>query len=483
MTDRSTASPNRQSSLGWWINLVVSVAILAGCVFGYTLLGERQRPQRTKRAKSDTMPVVDQSLLKHEGPIQISASGVVVPLREIRLATEVAGRIVYQSENLRAGRMVDQGEVLIRLDATEYELEVSRLKAQIDQEAAEVASIEVSVENTQQMIELAKKQAKISQGERRRGDSLLSNKAISISEVEVLKRSELTSQSALVEQSNRRRELVAQKEALVQNRALTEVLLQRAQLDLSRCELKSPIRGRVVMSTVEEQSFVTVGTTFVTIEDTSSVEILASLTVDQMVWIWNSQQWSMEKGKLDGGGVPPVAATVSYQAGSILHQWAAQLERVDGAGIDLQTRTYPCLFRVDANQLRATAIGPNLTRGMFVSVLIDAIPNRTLYDVPEIALRPGNRLWLKINDRLHIVPVNIVSRVEAVTETVVVDVETSENFADADSIATVIVSPISDPTEGLAVSSGPKKKKNTPASDGKRAVSAKETTPPTETTR
>ena len=460
MTDKSTDSPNRQSSLGWWINLVVSVAILAACVFGYTLLGERQRPKRTKRAKSDTMPVVDQPLIKHDGPIQISASGVVVPLREIRLATEVAGRIVYQSENLRAGRMVDKGEVLVRLDATEYELEVSRLKAQIDQEAAEVASMEVSIENTEQMIELAKRQTKISQGERRRGDSLLNNKAISVSEVEVLKRAELTSQSALVEQANRRRELVSQKQALVQTRALTEVLLKRAQLDLSRCEVKSPIRGRVVMSTVEEQSFVTVGTTFVTIEDTSSVEVRASLTVDKMVWIWNSQQGALEQDKLTDGEVPPVAATVSYQAGGILHQWAAKLERVDGAGIDLQTRTYPCLFRVNSDSLQTTTIGPNLTRGMFVSVSIEANPNRTLYDVPEIAVRPGNRLWLKIDDRLHIVPVSIVSRVEETKETVVVDVEASENFADSqDSLATVIVSPISDPAEGLAVSSGPQKKK------------------------
>ena len=442
----------QSSRVSWWINLVVSVAILAGCVFGYTLLGERKRPQRSQPPKPTKTQVLAVPLVTHEGKIELSANGTVVPLREIRLATEVAGRVAYQSENLRAGRNVTADEVLIRLDPTEYQLEVDRLKAQLSQEKAEVASIDTSIENTKRMIELAEKQFNVATSERERGDNLLSRNAISASEVDILKRTELLQQSAFVEQENRRSELISQQNALVEKQALTKVLLARAELDLQRCEIKSPINGRVVTSAVEEQSFVAVGTTFVTIEDVSAVDVRCSLTTDQMVWIWDSIAQPSDRQPSPNHQVPHCEATISYQAGSKSLQWPAFLSRIDGAGIDPQTRTYPCIFQVDSIALKNENRGPSLTRGMFVSVAVSTYPNKTLYEVPETAIRPGNRVWLNVNDQLQIQPVNIVSRS---TENVVVDIMFGSSIEFDPNLASVITSPLSDPTQGMPVSSDP----------------------------
>ena len=99
-TDRRTAS-------AIVFNTIVSIAVLGACLYGYSFLGKRARPKRSQRAKSPVTIVASEALRLHEGSVPIQANGVVVPLREIRLATEVAGRIIEQSENLRAGRIVD----------------------------------------------------------------------------------------------------------------------------------------------------------------------------------------------------------------------------------------------------------------------------------------------------------------------------------------------------------------------------------------
>nr|WP_236696200.1 HlyD family efflux transporter periplasmic adaptor subunit [Rhodopirellula islandica] len=459
-SDDSKRSDQPTSPVRVAVNLAVSMIVLGGALYGYTLLGERKRPQRSKPPKSPVTIVATEEVRFHSGPVVIDVHGVVVPLRELRLASEVAGRVVELSENVRAGRSVTAGEVLIQVDATEYELEVKRLQALSQQEAAEENSVEVSIDNTYQLQELAKKQLELARQERERINALVTQRAASASEVDAARRAELAADAALVELGNRRRELVAQLELLTEKRTLTNVLLERARLDLSRCVIRSPIDGRVVSSEVEEQSFLPTGTPFITIEDTSAVEVRASLTADQMFWIWNSQAGLPTLDVNDPVAAEQVvstvadlnsavSATVSSEFGNETHQWSAIFERLDGAGIDLNTRTYPCLFRVDSPRSSlAGSTSRQLTRGMFVDVSIQTQPNRILMRVIESAVRPGNRLWLNAQGKLRIVPITVVSRVDG---DVVIQIQPELDHLCSLASTSIIVSPISDPVDGMPV--------------------------------
>ncbi|MFG0265568.1 MAG: efflux RND transporter periplasmic adaptor subunit [Rhodopirellula sp. JB055] len=442
------------------VNLVVSAAVLGAAIYGYTFLGERKRPQRSKPPKLPYTIVATDEIRFHSGPVAIDVNGVVVPLRELRLASEVAGRVMELSENVRAGRSVKAGEVLLRLDPTEYELEVKRLQALSQQEAAEENSVKVGIENTIQLQELAKKQLDIARQERERINALVTQRAASASEVDAARRAELAADAALVELANQERELAAQLQLVQEKRRLTNVLLERARLDLARCVIRSPLDGRVVSSEVEEQSFLSTGAPFIAIEDTSVVEVRASLTADQMFWIWNSQASLPTLDATDPAGVeqtvssvtdrnPAVSASVSSHFGNETHHWSAIFERLDGVGIDLNTRTYPCLFRVDTPQSSLEGrTSRQLTRGMFVDVSIRTQPNRLLMRVVESAVRPGNRLWLNADGKLRIVPITVVSRVEG---DVVLEVQPELDHLCSLETTRIIVSPISDPIEGMPV--------------------------------
>ncbi len=436
------------------INLVVSAAIFGGAFYGYTLLGKRSRPVRTKPKTSQATIVSIVPLEVHQGPVSISASGIVVPLREIRLASEITGRVISISENLRPGRSVLKGEVLVQIDPIEFELEVRRLHGQQSQERAELAAIDVSIENTKQLVDFAQVQVALATSERERSAALVARQAASASEVELTERAELASKSALVEHENRRRDLIAQRELTLEKQNLTNIELERAQLNLSRTKIVSPLDGQVIASSIEEQSFLATGVPFVTIEDTSSAEVRANLTVDQMVWVWNSGEGS------EVDRVPSVPATIQYRAGSNVYQWNAVLHRIDGAGIDQATRTYPCLFRVEKPEsFEVVADGQSdidlpsnqgpqrLFRGMFVSVNVLVEPAQTLYQVPESAIRPGNRVWVNDGGGLRILPVQIVSHTN---DYVIID---SPKFllAGGGQDLAVVVSPISNPIEGMPI--------------------------------
>lgn len=54
------------------------------------------------------------------------------------------------------------------------------------------------------------------------------------------------------------------------------------------------------------------------------------------------------------------------------------------------------------------AAPPALVRQMFVRVRIEARPRTLLLRVPEVAVQPGNRLWLVRDGKLHIVKIHVV---------------------------------------------------------------------------
>ena len=462
------------------LNIVVSFSVLALCIFVFTLLGERKSPQRAKPHKANATAVTTQPLYQHDGKLQIETNGVVVPSREIRLATEVAGRVVELSENLRAGKRVTKGETLIKLDPTDYQLNLNQLLAQQKQEAAELQSNNVSITNTEKLIELAERQTRLAVNDRKRAVKLMSNQAISASEVDIAERAELTAQSSLIEVNNNRRDLEAKRNMLLESKSLTEVLVQRAKLNLERCVVTSPIDGRIVQSSVEEQSFVAAGTSFVTIEDTSKVEVRSNLTADQMVWVWSDRDANSEplsgdsrdadlvaSGEiLEVAEIPKIAASITYKFGTETHSWPAVLGRVDGLGIDLQTRTYPCLFIVkDPNHSTSNSASRQLTRGMFVNLALDIDSNRTLYDVPKQAIRPGNRLWINDSGKLRIVPVSVVTHHKS--SLIVALKPTDMRSADLAS-AKLVTSPISHPTEGMPLSDQPTNQGGQKANAGKQ---------------
>ncbi|TWT50491.1 Inner membrane protein YiaV precursor [Rubripirellula amarantea] len=441
------------------INVIVSICLFAGCFVAYSKLGKRERPERIKRPKLAGTVVTTEQLKPHNGPVVLSANGVVVPLREIRLSTEVAGRVIELSANVRNGRKVTEGEILMRLDPTEFELEIERLRAQQAQEAAELDAIAVSIENTSALLTLSRDQLTLSSDELARVESLVNRRAASTSEVDVAKRAQLTAKAALVELENRRRDLIANRELVEQKRTLTEVAIKRGELDLRRTVVTAPVTGRVIESLVEEQSFVAVGTPFVTIEDNATVEVRSNLTVDQMYRIWNSSGLSTD-GLAADDRVPAVPATIQYRLGQRVYQWQAVLERIDGAGIDAATRTYPCLFRVDDPQEVRRLVGDDvisddeqaggpgqLMRGMFVSVLIQTQSQIPLVQCSELAIRPGNQIWLDVDGKLRIVNVEVVASED---DYVIIDPQ-SLPVRSTDESVSVIVSPVSDPIEGMAL--------------------------------
>ncbi len=445
--------------------LGVGAAVLTGVILHGKADLPENTPQQTKAALVETAPVRQQV-----ERLDIDVDGLVVPYREITLAAEVAGRVVKKTPACQAGNYVKKGTLLLEIDARNYQFEVRRLEKQLEQDDANLEEIRVGRENTNKLIELAEDSLKLQQNEITRLQKLAQKDYVTESQLEQEQRSVLTARNLLVGYQNQLRTLGAQQGGLEIARDLTEVQLEKARLDLARTKIVSPIDGMVVADSVETDAYINRGEALVTLEDTAKVEVRCNLRMDELFWIVN--QKSAANQQANGGEpaignrgsyqLPHTPTTVEYSVAGRTYVWEGVLERYEGIGLDQDTRTVPCTVVVDnprkfyqvvdGKRVDRKSRGPSaLVRGMFVKLLIHARPETPLLRVPELAMRPGNRVWRVRDDKLSVVPIQVVT---SMGDWVVIQPKIEGQLVAGDK---VVVSPLAMIEEGMAVREQEKK--------------------------
>ena len=402
-------------SSGLFFNLVLPLILLAFGVAVVVMLGSAEPATRppadtTRVGRLKALPSVRveklQSLEAANQRLQLVVDGTVVPYREARVAAEVAGRIVEKSDKCEAGAYVTAGEFLMKIDATDYELEVERLTRVKDQEYQALIEADQQMANTGRLIEVATKDVELQQNELNRQKEL--GRFTSRAEYDQAERSVLAAQQQLVNLENQLSLLKKQRVRLEASEKLAVTQLKAAEVNLERCTVVAPIDGVIVSEDADLNTFVARGSGLVTIDDTSKVEVATSLRMDQLYWVLD-QPGGESNASQRGYVLPKTKAIIEYELAGregIKYRWNGHLLSYDGIGVDPDTRTVPVRVvvddptqYVDANGEAHEVTGATaLVRGMFVRVNLLIEPKSPLVVIPAKALQPGNRVFQFVAD-------------------------------------------------------------------------------------
>ncbi|QDT14439.1 efflux RND transporter periplasmic adaptor subunit [Alienimonas californiensis] len=403
-----------------------SLALVAAGVTALVVLKNLKEPARPVNRVSPAPLVEVADVTRHVGGLDVLSDGIVVPYRLVNVGAEVGGRVVSMDPALRSGRYVTAGQPLLTIDPETYRLEVKRLGAEVRSAESSLAELAVQTENAKASVLIARKDAELAEAETAREERLLQQRSGSQAAVEQARRAELQAKDKLQTAANSLRLLNAQKERLEVQKELTETNLERAQLDLDRTVVTSPVDGVIVTSDVERGSQVQQGGALFTVSDSDKAEVRTNLRVKDVAWILAHPPEGTRATDRTPGlsaaaaayALPSVPVTVNYELAGNTYTWRGTLSRVDGAGLDERTRTVPCLVQVDDPQSVSMAGGsgalpiaapPTLATGMYVNVQVHTEPAEALLEVPEEAVRPGNRVWAVRDGKLMIVELPVAA--------------------------------------------------------------------------
>lgn len=445
-----------------FINIGVSVLILGAGIVGFVVLGQKPDVPKDEKSPDDgDVDVVTAKATRWEQPISLELDGEASTWRVVTIGTEVEGRVTRKADKSRSGTWVEKDEILFEIDSSSYQLEVDRLTAQKEQAIEELAAVGVDLTNTAKLIVIAEEDWNLRKRQLARMEELLKRETANVAEVEEAMKQELVARNSLRGLENQNRTLEQQRKTKQAALKLVEAQLAKATLDLERCTISSTLEGRIVDDLVEEGDYLKSGDDLVHISDSSRMEVKCQLQADELAWIWKQHQAdeSETSGDADPRGrdpleLPIVKCEVAFEFEGEETIWQGELSRLEGTGIDRETRTFPCRVLIEnpkPTQADASLDEPQgfrlptLLSGLFVTVRIPVKSPTPLLRLPREAVRPGGQVWCVRSDVLGI---HYVRTVHTTGESVLIR-EGDGGLLEGDS---VVVSPLASVKDGMKVS-------------------------------
>lgn len=333
--EHAETSPASERVKGWLqIGLVVGVLLAGGAANRILAMGDTTPQQSAAGSDAVLVEVIRPGRIST--PLMISETGVAQSRNTIGLTPQVGGQVVEVSPNLASGGLFEAGEILFRVDPSDYEAEVDRARAELSSAQADL------------QVEMA--------------------------EAEIANR-----EWSLVNPGEPIPALVAREPQIARARAAVEsaqARLRTAQLNLSRVAFSLPFAGRVVTTSIEPGQTLAPNQTYGQAYARDSLEVSVSISASAL------ERLSPAVGR---------AATIRLEEPRRTRDYPAEVVRVE-AELDAQTR----LGRIIVRPLNSTNIIP----GTFLSVEIVGPMLTDVYPIPEQAVSEGLTVWVVENGRL-----------------------------------------------------------------------------------
>ncbi len=284
--------------------------------------------------------------------LTVKTFGTVAPRIESELVPEVSGALVWISPSLVSGGFFEKGEVLLRVDRSDYEVSLARAAANLARQESE---------------------------HRRATKDLTRQRRLAVQNV--------ASAAQLDDAINAEKVAAA---SLAEARAS----LSQAERDLERTEILAPYAGRVREESVDVGQFVSRGQPTARLYSIDVAEVRLPVADDELAFLdLPLLHWGE-----DNGGRPEVLLRARFAGAE--HTWQGWVERTEGE-IDAQSRRVNVIARVE-NPYAVESERPPLAVGLFVEAEIFGQLAEDAVVLPRVALRgPGRVYVIDEDDRLR----------------------------------------------------------------------------------
>ncbi len=323
--------------------------------------------------------------------------GVAEPVTTVRLSAEVSGRIVYTHPEFKQGKTVAKGEMLFKIDPSDYQATLDNLRAELVQEKAVLTHIEKEFAADRNRLSTIARTMDLGRAEYDRVRVLLEEN--SIGNRSAVDQAEQSMNSAIDTHDQMKRSLslypvkIKEAEAAV---ASAKADLDKARANLARCTVVAPFTCRIKAISMELGEYATTGTEVVTLADDSQMEILVSLDAREAT-SWLS---FLNKDMVSSPGWFPKPEPVTCDIQWIetrSHTWTGTLSRL--VEFDQSSRTMTLAVRFDPRENKCTDCPP-LVEGMFCRVAIPGKPIDGLFRLERWLVTTDNTIYVAENNRL-----------------------------------------------------------------------------------
>jgi multidrug efflux pump subunit AcrA (membrane-fusion protein) len=328
---------------------------------------------------------------------RLKGFGVAEPVTTVRLSAEVSGRIVYTHPGFKQGKTIAKGEVLFKIDPSDYQTTLDNLRAGLVQKKAALTHIQKELIADRNRLFTIRRTMDLSRAEYDRVRVLLEEN--SIGNRSAVDQAEQSMNSAIDTHDQMKRSLslypvkIKEAEAAVLS---AKADVDKAKTNLARCTVIAPFTCRIKSTAMEMGEYAKAGTEIVILADDSQMEILVSLDAKEAT-SWLSFQ---NKDRVSSPGWFPKPEPVTCDIQWIenkAHTWTGTLTRL--VEFDQSSRTMTLAVRFDPRENRCPDC-PFLVEGMFCRISIPGKPIDGLFRMERWLVTTDNTVYVAEKNRL-----------------------------------------------------------------------------------
>lgn len=389
------------------------LSVLIPALIGFLVFSAaaRSRQAPAKHQKSETAKTV--RIIEMQ-PIDVQTRttgyGSTVPANSWRAVSRISGKVVEVHKELKAGAVLPKDTVLMRLDASSYELTVKRLKATRAGIDAEIDQLDLQKANDEASLKIEERTLALKEKNFKREQTLFKQKAVSQSSVENLEQAYLAQKSKVQSLRNTINLIPAKRAVLEAKKSQTGAEIEQALLDTSYAVIKAPFLCRITSRSAQLADFVQVGQEVITADGLQTSEVHVKVPGGRLSPLINRRERELKPDLLTKMRSMPMSermktmgfhrAIVRLSSVGRSIYWDARIDRVTGE-VDAASHTFTVVVAVDRPLEKAVpGRKPPLFRGSFCEVLLLGVKDMERLVIPVSAIEDGQVLIAAKDNRL-----------------------------------------------------------------------------------
>lgn len=303
--------------------------------------------------------------------------GTAAAMDAADVPARVTATVIERPEDIRAGRFVAAGDLLMRLDDTDFVKQVEISTQAISDIDAQLARLTIEEQSWTQRAQLAAEEVRLVQAEYQRLREALARDAARQREVDAVQRVLLAAQQAEVATREELDKIAPRRASLLAQRSREEASMRLARLNVERSRIVSPINGVLESVDVDVGENLTVGERVARVVSLRRIEVPLLLPASARPFVSVGDEVTLT------------------DAGSTARTWQATISRISPVD-DQSTRT----LRVYAEVAQSGDGRAILPPGRFVRGLVQSSETEMRWVVPRRALS-GERVLMINNGRVQ----------------------------------------------------------------------------------
>ncbi len=376
----------------WALPLVVLLGV------GIALIIIKSRPQMQHQDIVNTgKPVTTMLVAEHQVRPSVTGFGEVEPDVLLDVRAEVAGKVVYVHPKLKSGVILPAGTLVVQIDDSDYILALKKAEATLAQNRANLAEQDITRQDAELDLKLAKDKLSLASKELVRFEQLLKKRSVAQSQVDTQRNAVLQARQEVQSLQNSLDALPYATEVLQAQLEIAEAEVAAQQLNLERTRIHLSFDARIASQSVETDQYVGLNTSLFTAQTIDKVLVNAQFALPQMRLL--SKGFDLPSDQTDvfiqeGADVDTLmrrlglTAQVRLVGNDDRVTWEAKVERIS-SNLDPVSRTVGVIVSVsDPYGQAEPGIKPPLIEGMYMQVELQGRPQPFIV-VPRTALHEG----------------------------------------------------------------------------------------------